>query len=233
MIYVTGDTHGGCVLRAEKLENETTKEDLFIVAGDFGHYWDNSPREEKVRNIFKKFPFTLAFVDGNHENFDIINKLPVIEWNGGKIHYDYKSQIIHLMRGQVYTIEGKKIFTFGGGYSIDKRFREEGKSYWKEEIPSKEEMQEGLDNLAKVNYEVDYIITHSCPISIFTKIKESNLLPKLDFAFEEVFTVENYLEKILEKTKFKKWYFGHIHLDTNIEDNIIALYRDIKNIVGE
>lgn len=29
-------------------------------------------------------PFTTLFVDGNHENFDLLNAYPVENWHGGK-----------------------------------------------------------------------------------------------------------------------------------------------------
>lgn len=63
------------------------------------------------------------------------------------------------MRGQVFTIESKTIFTFGGGTSIDKKTRKEHISWWKEEIPTDEEQAEGKNNLLKYNNTVDYIIT--------------------------------------------------------------------------
>ena len=58
-------------------------------------------------------------MDGNHENFDILYKYPVEKWNDGKIHR-ITPNIVHLMRGEIYSIEGKTIFTFGGGTTVDK-----------------------------------------------------------------------------------------------------------------
>ena len=37
--------------------------------------------------------------------------------------------ICHLMRGQVFDIDGKTFFTFGGGNSIDKAWRTPGVSW--------------------------------------------------------------------------------------------------------
>ena len=45
-------------------------------------------------------------------------------------------------------------------------FRIPHKSWWSQELPSKEEMDEGLSNLEKVNYKVDYVITHCCSSSL-------------------------------------------------------------------
>lgn len=55
----------------------------------------------------------MEFVDGNHENFDRLYEYPVEEWHGCKVH-KIRSLVIHMMRGQVFEIEGQNIFTFGG-----------------------------------------------------------------------------------------------------------------------
>ena len=68
--------------------------------------------------------------------------------------------MIHLMRGQIFTIDGLKFFTFGGAYSIDKMSRAEGISWFPEEIPSREEYEEGWANLEKEDFQVDYGV---CP----------------------------------------------------------------------
>ena len=59
------------------------------------------------------------FVDGNHENYTrLYNDYPVEEWNGGKVHR-IRDSVIHLMRGEIYDIDNKKIFVFGGAFSHD------------------------------------------------------------------------------------------------------------------
>lgn len=63
-------------------------------------------------------PWTTLFVDGNHENFELLDDYPVSSWHGGKVHF-IKESVIHLMRGQIDTIDGQTFFTFGGGYSCD------------------------------------------------------------------------------------------------------------------
>ena len=41
--------------------------------------------------------------------------------------------VIHLMCGEIYNIEGKKFFTFGGAVSYDKEQRIPNVSWWKQE----------------------------------------------------------------------------------------------------
>jgi predicted phosphodiesterase len=119
-IYVTGDTHGTMNVNSlAKMHNIWTEDDTLIVLGDFGICWDGGEHDNKVRNFWNRQKVgSVLFVDGNHENHALLNSLHVSEWCGGKVHQLGK-KLIHLMRGQVYTINGKTILTFGGAGSID------------------------------------------------------------------------------------------------------------------
>ena len=67
-------------------------------------------------------------------------------WNGGRVHR-IRPNILHLMRGQV--------FTMGGGYSIDAAMRIPGRSWWPEEMPSDDEYAEAWTNLAAHGNKID------------------------------------------------------------------------------
>ena len=125
MIYITGDTHGEFGLRFNTTnfyeQNKMTKNDFLIICGDFGGIWDvgwESKREKHWLDWFEERSYTLLFIDGNHENFDRLNGYKEKEWNGGKVH-EIRPHILHLMRGQVFEISGKTLFTFGGASSHD------------------------------------------------------------------------------------------------------------------
>lgn len=144
MIFVTGDTHG---VKEDLIKLNTanfpkskdlTKNDYVIICGDFGLVWDNSKEKRRWLEKLTEKNFTTLWVDGNHENFNLLEEYPVHEWNGGNVHF-ISDSVIHLMRGQVYTIDNIKFFTFGGAESIDKCNRTENESWWKQEMPSKEE----------------------------------------------------------------------------------------------
>ena len=61
------------------------------------------------------------------------------------------------MRGQVFSIEGTKIFTMGGGESPDIDIRFEMDTWSDLEIPTREELVEGVENLQK--YGVPVVVT--------------------------------------------------------------------------
>lgn len=227
MIYVTGDTHG--LLDFSKLHifagnhPELTKDDFVIVAGDFGALWSNESTVERL-NHYVKLPFTVLFVDGNHENFDILNSYPVEIWKGGKVH-KIDSGVIHLMRGQVFEIEGNTIFTFGGATSVDKDLRVEGVSWWKQEMPTFEELDEGIANLKRIGGKVDYIITHSCSERALAYPAVRNAV-----WLKRNCPENGILSFVEENAKFKHWYFGHFHIDAKLGDRYTALYNCIVKL---
>ena len=89
-----------------------TKDDFVIICGDFG-FWDESGEQKYWRKWLSHKPFTTLWVDGNHENYDLLKTYPVEQWKGGNVQF-IAPDIIHLMRGQIFEIEGLRFFTFGG-----------------------------------------------------------------------------------------------------------------------
>lgn len=218
MIYVTGDTHGG--YDGLKLNTKLLKEDDYIIiCGDFGYVWSGSVGEQQDLDMLNLRKGTYLFVDGNHEAFPLIYDYPLEEWNGGLVHR-IRPSVLHLTRGQVFTIEGKKIFTMGGGTSIDKIYRTPGTSWWPEEIPNETEFQTGINNLKENNWSVDYIITHEAPNSIHDRVIGN-------YSFKKHDKLTDYLEYIKDKTEYVKWYFGHYHFDLKVDEKHRCLYQNV------
>lgn len=226
MIFVTGDTHipldYAKIFEPKLFGEETlTKKDYLIVCGDFGGVWGNGRGDNFYLDKVNNLPFTTLFVDGNHENYTLLKKYKQEVWNGGKVQF-IKEHIIHLMRGEVYNIEGTKIFTFGGANSTDKLMRVNGLSWWTEEMPSLKEYKNGIDNLKRNNNEVDYIISHTAPYNINDKYFKKGLKDEKKLG--------EYLENINRICKYKHHYFGHFHKDMKIDDKHTLLYNKIKKI---
>lgn len=232
MIFITGDTHGRIdgeklfqINGAYKKHKSLTRNDYVIVAGDFGFIWDKNYK--KSIEPLTKFDYTVLFIDGNHENFEILNSFPVEMWHGGKIHR-ISDNIIHLIRGQVFTIDNKTFFTFGGADSIDKYMRTEHLSWWKEEIPSEEEFEEAKNNLLEYNNKVDYIITHAINTRALTD-RDSRLSV---YRFKPT-SINDMLEYFEQTVEYDSWFFGHYHIDSIVTPNKFALYQHIIQINTE
>lgn len=251
-IYITGDIHG----YPERLNRLCLKEPFIggkdkntvIITGDFGLIWQNQKdiREEYWLNWLENKPFTTVFVDGNHENHPRLNTYPLKEWNGGKVH-EIRPNVLHLMRGEIYVIEGRKFFAFGGASSHDisdgildcndkhwmnkakvlerqgkHMYRVKGLSWWEEELPTKEEMETGIRNLEKSDWTVDFIITHSPPASIISLLGSG--------LYEQDILTE-YLENIRQKVNYANWFMGHMHINGKVNDKDVILYESILRLI--
>lgn len=250
MIYVTGDCHGDFTRFSSgnfPEQNEMTKNDFVIVLGDFGLVWEvqKSNYEKWWLKWLNEKPFTTLFVCGNHENFDRLYQYPVVDFHGGKAH-KISDSIYHLMRGEVFNLQGKKFFVFGGASSHDIRdgildpiededkirkwqwdydrlFRINHVSWWKEELPSEEEMNHGLDVLKENNWEVDYILTHCAPQQVASIISQGFYKP-------DILTM--YFNGLLDNgIEFIKWFFGHYHDNQQVMSKFIMLYEQIIRVV--
>ena len=246
-IIVTGDIHGNPFQRLN-VENfpegkPYTKEDYVIILGDFGLVWDDSAMEHSCLDWLENKPWTTLFIDGNHENYDLLNKFPIEEWGGGRVQ-KIRSSIIHLLRGEVYDIGGYKFLAMGGARSHDiqdgvlevgdprikiwkkdnfKLFRINHISWWEEEIPNEEERRNALKNLAENDYKVDYILTHEAPSS------DVVLMDHLLYHPDEY---SKWLEmEIRQKVKYKKWFFGHYHLNLDVNEKETCLFERRIRIV--
>lgn len=224
--YVCGDLHGN--LNKERFNYFPCfrEEDYLIVCGDFGYLKRDKQGREEARALDKLTEevngATVLFVDGNHENFERLGNL--------KSAYLFKNEvgrvndkIFHLKRGRPYVINGHSIFTFGGATSVDRMHRNPKNDWWHKEVPSRDEIELGLNVACSQRF--DYVITHTCPTSVRTRLKS-----------KKTFNLYCYTESTLEKIKycldgnFDKWYFGHFHTDEDIGDKYRIVYRDILKI---
>ena len=243
MIFITGDCHGDYRrLNTQNfpIQKKLTRNDFIIVCGDFG-FWNPSREQDWWLDWLSAKPFTLLWVDGNHENFDLLKEYPIHSWKGGKVQY-IRDNVVHLMRGQIFELEGASFFTFGGARSHDIQdgildiddedfaetsrqlrardalFRVNHISWWKEELPDKQEMDEGKENLEKRGWQVDYIITHCAPTAF---LEDLQALPDL---------MTDYLEEIRRRCEYKKWFFGHYHDNRELTEKDRLLYEQILRI---
>lgn len=241
-IYVTGDLHGD-FSRFEPgrfpVLDTLSKRDYVIVCGDFGGVWDGSAREQRRLDWLEARPFTTLFVDGNHENFDLLSAFPSTAWHGGRARL-IRPSVIHLMRGQVFSINKKRFFTMGGARSHDIRdgilepgepgfeqrcfdlerrralYRVNHVSWWKEELPCEAEYKDAYDNLEKAGWEVDYIVTHCAPTSVHEAV-----------AGEAGNVLTGFLEEVARRCRHEAWFFGHYHDNQAAGARFLLLYDAI------
>lgn len=230
-IYITGDIHASYDI--EKLSSShfdttgLTKNDYVIICGDFGLVWDNSTSEQYWLRWLDAKPFTTLFVDGNHEGFHTLNALPSCTWHGGTAH-KVNDSIYHLMRGELYDLDGITLFAMGGAASCayDKETRTEGIGWFPEEIPSEAEREHALETLESANWNCDIFITHCAPTSCEESIAAAT--NRLELHPMDEYT--DWLESVRQKVTYQQWFCGHYHVDAQLTNNITALYNKIAKL---
>lgn len=208
MIWLLSDPHGGENMQGLLQYLETAKEeDLLILLGDVGLKFADTEENRKFDELLLSTDKNIAFLDGNHENFAYVNSFPVEEWRGGKVHRP-TDRLVHLMRGNVYTIEDKTFFVFGGCKS-SARWKEMGLWYPGEE-PEPGEIELAYENLSAHNYNVDYILTH--------KYEES---PPKGTVCQELRELILWLEA---NVQYKHWHCGHWHKNYRMDNTHTVVF---------
>jgi len=226
-LWIAGDTHGGmtCQHLVDFKHNmgaeykNITKDDIMLILGDAGFVWDGSPTDKYWAEIAEARPYTTVCVLGNHENYDLIEQLPVIDFCGGKA-WRVNGSLIYL-QGGLYTLGGKKCFVVNGADSIDKEHREAHISWWPQECLNWRQMHTLL-NIAHEVGEVDYVFSHCTGNTI------KNLMWK-EFRYSSGL-MERFMDEIYNTLTFKDAYFGHYH-DTKDMNKYHCLYMNVCELV--
>lgn len=211
-IFITGDMHGEMgvdkLLPANFDDRGLTRDDYVIVLGDFGFPWvaGEGDKDKYWLDWFELRPWTLLFIDGNHENFDALGAYPVEGRLGGTVHR-LRENVFHLQRGQVYEIDGRAFFAMGGAYSIDKAWRTPGLDWWPGEVPGAEERACASRRVEEVG-RVDYVLSHCPPTrELYALGIEAGFDAKPDM-------YTNWLQtEVADRLEFEQWFYGHMHVD--------------------
>ena len=170
-------------------------------------------------------------------------------WHGGFVR-EIRPSVLMLESGEIFEINGMHCFAFGGGrtrerpdgildpldYRDEKAFLEDcaskrdeqfqirGVSWWAEEIPSREEMERGRENLRSFMMDhdrMDFIFTHDAPTS-----------DKLDLGFDRsvINELNHYLESVKDELPYGKWFYAHLHFSRRVFENDYLLYKEILRI---
>ena len=222
MVYITGDLHGNYnQLLNIKEKHHLQADDTLVVLGDFGFIFYATKHEKSILNQLNTLGFEILFIDGNHENFNLLNAYPVTTYKGGKAHL-IGNHVFHLMRGEVFTIENKRFFCFGGAYSRDSQRRILNQDWWSQELPNAIDYETALSTLQKHGNSMDYMLTHQAPRKI---IKELGRLHPCEVP------LCNFFDILMERIDYKQWFFGHWHTDKEFEHHkMTAVYTGVWQI---
>lgn len=199
-ILFVGDIHGkfGAFRRCFEEKNPS----CIIQVGDFG-YWDyysdsycSGVRSFNTNNI------PIYWIDGNHENFHMINELkltapaPLIPISTPKFH-----NYFYVPRCTTLNINGYNILFIGGAASIDYKYRKDGVDWF-----SHYETISAADMYNLPDIDIDIVVSHTCPLEW-----KLDLLKAVRGSYSFKDPSEDALSHVLNKYHPKLWVHGHWH----------------------
>lgn len=224
-VMVLGDTHGNTIeaLRAVK-SAAALNLPVIMQCGDFGlwpgkggmDYLDLLNAELLTQDI------VLVWVDGNHEDFDQLDRLvahnPKNQWGQTFI----RSNILYSPRGCKWKMEGKMWMTVGGAVSIDKAYRKQGVSWWPQEQLTDEQLDKIVAHHEASPGPVDYLFTHDCPTNAPFRGRWKNDMESLIH--------RERMDKLGKTIKPKLWFHGHMH--TRFDGYEFPAYEPTTKVYG-
>ena len=213
MVYVTGDMHGDYSCFKRRALRRLKKGDTLIVCGDFGFLFDDSKKEEKWLKKIGRQRYNTVFVEGVHDNLNLIEKYPAEEWNGGMTHI-ISGRLRHLCRGNIFNVDGLTLFVFGGGEPPTANDVPWGDRL----LPSQEDIDSAQKRLRAAGSKADYIITHCCghKLKSLLTMVESNAN-----------VMDDFFDEIRKNVSYKGWMFAGYHIDRHIPPFDVALFEEV------
>lgn len=235
--FFSGDKHGNLnnfyiIESTIKEKGYNSQECGVIILGDVGFNFYLDERDEHLKKRFtKNCNYTIYCLKGNHDArpqlIKNINK--IYDYNVcGPVYQEEKYPNIKYFLdtiGQTYTIQGYRVLTIGGAYSIDKYYRIENNWEWfEDEQLSTGEMTYISNKILGNNF--DFVLTHTCPYSwmpidlFLNSIDQS----KVDNS------MEIWLDELKNKINYKCWLFAHFHDDRLVCPKVEMLYNDVVEL---
>ena len=216
-IYIVSDSHGQWDALFRKIEYYNIDNCILIGLGDLGIGFiphDKQMRQfDNLNNRFKKRNIQYMSIRGNHD---------APKYFDGSINLSH----FELIPDYTYkTINDQKFLFVGGAISVDRMYRKEGISYWKDEVFVLDE--------SKIE-ECDVLINHSAPnwIGPVDKQNIASFCEKDPTLWDECVAERLAHNRLFELAKPKYSYHGHFHVnDTRVVDGCKAMIIEELGIV--
>jgi len=173
-------------------------------------------------------PITILCIHGNHEQRPYaIATYEEREWHGGIVYAEpCFPSILFAKDGEIYDFQGKKAIALGGAYSVDKYYRVVRYLPWYDnEQPSEEIKKYAEKQLERVDWKVDYVLSHTAPL------KYEPVEAFLEGINQEQVdkSTEQWLGEIEKSLTYEQWFCGHYHI-SKTSDKIKILFEDYCEI---
>ena len=208
-VVLLGDTHGNpdaiILAYVEAVENGCG---AVIQLGDYGFGW----RKEDGQCVFSDFTAEVArktgipfyWIDGNHENFDLLEAIPTDSITG---HREVLPLVTHLPRGTNLTLDNTTFRAFGGAVSVDRHGRRPHKSWWEQEAVTQGDVLKSIDT-----GKADIFLSHDLPYGTQTEGDYVWLTQTFgEIATRESIANQHLVLEALKQSGAKLAFHGHIH----------------------
>lgn len=155
-VLLAGDTHGDLPHVAYLLRTAAREGcDRIVQVGDFGFWPHVEPFHERVNAAARSAALTWYWLDGNHENFDVLET--TVEMDAPE-PMQMDDSLWYLPRGSTWEWDSCRFMALGGAPSVDKEYRVEGATWWPQELLTQEQVTR-----AQSRGPVDVLLTHDAP----------------------------------------------------------------------
>lgn len=225
MVYLTADPHGDFGYISDFCaRNSTSLSDVMFILGDMELNLGNMDSDRIRKGVLSSLPMTFLCIHGNHEiRPEHINSYQKTSLFGNTMYVEEEYPNIYFLNdGLVYHVSNKSFLVIGGAYSVTRMLDDYNNDlFCDDEQPSLEAMKL-VDNLCNNRTDVDYVLTHTCPLSQIPY--DACTIPvdqtKVDHS------TESWMQNIYDQLRFHHWFCGHYH--TNREkDKITFIYKKI------
>ncbi|HEX9086143.1 MAG TPA: metallophosphoesterase family protein [Arthrobacter sp.] len=170
-VVVAGDWHGNLlwmqrVLRAAAGDGHK----VIVHVGDLAVLWPGASKFTTIlKRLLEELDLLFIFADGNHDVHPALRALPLNADGFGVI----SDRLLYAPRGHRWSLSGQRFGALGGAYSVDRRSRVQGKSWWiGEEVTDRDVHRLGRERL-------DVLISHEVPMGIDVVSTIGGRLPEM------------------------------------------------------
>lgn len=231
---ITGDTHSQNESRLKNIKANWTafdpEETAVIILGDAGFNYYKSKKDWKNKHYASKIGYTIYCLRGNHEeracNIKTMKKVYDDDVHGFVWYEEEFPKIKYFDDGvEEYTINGKKVLTIPGAYSVDKWYRLQNNWMWFPEEQLTAEEMEFAEKFCK-DQSYDLVLSHTCPISwepndLFLRGIDQSKVDK---------TMEVWMDKFKDMFDWNVWLFGHYHADRIERPYVEQFYMEYESM---
>lgn len=138
--------------------------------GDFGYGMSDRWYLPDLDDMLTEAGLWVLWCDGNHEDHARLRRnYPWRDTPTSSGVTPMSQTLFHAHRGARWTWDGRRWGALGGAYSIDRRQRVKGVSWWPQETVTRAEVTRLLRPVPRIGHDtpdLDVLITHDCPAGV-------------------------------------------------------------------